>query len=341
MNPSTGENIKIFSACSIGNICSAMGVNSVKTQCLSNNRGVNLFSGQTCGNGIVEGDEECDCGGTAGCGNNRCCNPTTCKFQNNAVCDDSNEDCCRNCQLASASTVCRKSSGQCDPEEKCTGTSPYCPDDKTEPNGKDCGGGLKCASGQCTSRNQQCKTIMGSYTTDNDTYACDNYNCMLSCASPQFKRGCYGLNQNFLDGTPCAAGGRCSNGQCVGSSVGNEIKSWIDSHRTLVIALASVIGGLILLSILGCCWRSIRRRKTRKVYANNAAAIAYRGPPQNNPNGARSRNGGRTNGAQSLPGSSGPLHPSVRGAPNAAPAWQPQIPQPPTMYQRNASTRYA
>ncbi|KAF2272835.1 zincin [Westerdykella ornata] len=212
MNPSTAQGITRFSACSIGNICSALGRNSVSSACLTNNRGVITVTGQTCGNGIVEEGEECDCGGPEGCGNNRCCDPKTCKFRDNAVCDDSNEDCCRNCQFASSSTVCRPSSSACDPEERCTGSSPYCPEDKTTPDGTDCGNGLRCASGQCTSRDQQCKTVMGSLTQGNDTYACDSSNCMLSCASPEFGRGvCYGMQQNFLDGTECGAGGKCQN----------------------------------------------------------------------------------------------------------------------------------
>jgi hypothetical protein len=212
MNPSTATGITRFSACSIGNICSALGRNSVKSTCLANNRDITTVIGQTCGNGIVEGDEQCDCGGTAGCGDNNCCNPDTCTFRNNAVCDDSNEDCCKNCQFASASTVCRPSVGDCDPQETCTGDGPYCPEDQNKEDGASCGNGLSCASGQCTSRDQQCKTVMGSYTQGNDTYACDNSNCMLSCASPEFGRGvCYGLQQNFLDGTACTGGGRCNN----------------------------------------------------------------------------------------------------------------------------------
>jgi hypothetical protein len=212
MNPSTARGITRFSACSIGNICSALARNSVKSGCLTNNKGVGTITGQTCGNGIVEGDEQCDCGGKTGCGNNQCCDPTTCKFKTNAVCDDSNEDCCRGCQFAPASTVCRPSVGQCDPQETCSGNGPYCPEDKTKPDGEGCGNGLACASGQCTSRDQQCKSVMGSYTQGNDTYACDNSNCQLSCASPEFGRGvCYGLQQNFLDGTGCTGGGTCQN----------------------------------------------------------------------------------------------------------------------------------
>ncbi|KAF2726650.1 hypothetical protein EJ04DRAFT_582556 [Polyplosphaeria fusca] len=348
MNPSTAQGITRFSACSIGNICSAMGRNSVKSDCLTNNRGVTTISGEQCGNGIVEGDEQCDCGGEQGCGDNQCCDATTCKFKTNAVCDDSNEDCCRNCQLASSNVVCRASSSSCDPEETCSGDSPYCPEDKTNPDGSNCGNGMQCASGQCTSRDQQCKTVMGSYTEGNDTYACDNTNCMLSCASPEFGRGvCYGLQQNFLDGTPCVGGGKCNNGQCNGSSVGNEVKSWIDDHKPLVIGLASAIGGLIVLSILGCCWRSFKRRQTRKKYATGPA---YRGPPQYGappqfngapqyggpppPYGGRSRSHGRRNGPQSPNGSGGPLM-SQMGPPPS------NVPAPPPIYNRSNSVRYA
>lgn len=211
MNPSTSEGVTSFSPCSIGNVCSALGGNSVESSCLTDNRGITTITGQRCGNGIVEGDEECDCGGDQ-CGNNNCCNPTTCRFINNAVCDDSNADCCRNCQFASSTTVCRPSVGECDPSETCSGNSPYCPADKTEQDGTSCGNGLECASGQCTSRDLQCKTVMADNGQGNNTYACDSRNCMLSCVNPKLGSGtCFGLHQNFLDGTDCGGGGRCQN----------------------------------------------------------------------------------------------------------------------------------
>ena len=205
MNPSTAEGISSFSACSVGNICSALGRNSVKSTCLSNNEGITTITGQQCGNGIVEAGEECDCGGTENCGNDPCCDATTCKFKGSAVCDDSNQDCCTNCQFSSAGTVCRASTGQCDPQETCSGNNATCPADLSAPDGQSCGNSsqsLQCASGQCTSRDQQCKTVMGSYTTNNDTYACDSQGCQLSCGSPEFRPGvCYSMQQNFLDGT--------------------------------------------------------------------------------------------------------------------------------------------
>jgi hypothetical protein len=347
MNPSTAQGITRFSPCSIGNICSAMLRNSVKSNCLTNNRGVTTITGQQCGNGIVEEGEDCDCGGEQGCGDNQCCDPRTCRFRNNAVCDDSTEDCCRNCQLANATTVCRASTGQCDPQETCTGTSAYCPEDQTEDDGTDCGNGLRCAAGQCTSRDQQCKTIMGSYTQGNDTYACDNSNCMLSCASPEFGSGvCYGLQQNFLDGTPCGSGGRCSNGRCSGSSIGNEVRSWIDRNRPIVIGVASAVGGLIVLSILGCIYRCIKRKRTRKLYAASPyVAPAYVPPPN------RGAAGGRR-GVPPIPppnnrGSAGPQMaqapiPPWVPPPNQGPQRQPTLPQqPPPLYTRSSSVRYA
>ena len=215
MNPATGEAISEFSPCSIGNICSAIGRSSVKTSCLSDNKGVTIISPQQCGNGIVEETEDCDCGGAVGCLNNQCCDATTCKFKNNAVCDDSNEDCCKSCRFASSGTVCRTSTGVCDPEETCSGVNATCPPDQTAPDGQSCSSSssahTQCASGQCTSRDQQCKTLMGSFT-QNDTYACNSQDCTLSCASPEFGPGvCYSMQQNFLDGTQCGGGGKCSN----------------------------------------------------------------------------------------------------------------------------------
>ncbi|KAI1846512.1 hypothetical protein JX266_007409 [Neoarthrinium moseri] len=269
MNPSTGSSITQFSACSIGNICSALGRNSVKSQCLTNNKDVVTITGSQCGNGIVEQGEDCDCGGEESCGSNSCCDAKTCKFKSGAVCDPSNEDCCtQQCQFKSSGSVCRTSTGACDPQEVCTGNSPTCPVDKVADDGTSCGAsgaGLTCASGQCTSRDLQCKTVVGAVTTDNNTSACNSQGCLLSCASSRLgPNTCYNMNQYFLDGTPCQGGGQCKNGQCEGASFGNEVASFFSDNKNIITPVAASVGGLIVIAIFACCLSACRRRRRVK-----------------------------------------------------------------------------
>jgi len=121
---------------------------------------------------------------------------------------------------------------------------------------------------------------MGSYTQGNDTYACSSSGCQISCASPEFGPNvCYSMQQNFLDGTSCQGGGKCSNGQCEGASVGKEITSWIQNNKTLVIALASVIGGLLILTILACCWSRYRKRNRIRMHQNLPPPPGWAGAP--------------------------------------------------------------
>jgi hypothetical protein len=165
---------------------------------------------------------------------------------------------------------------------------------------------------------------MGSYTQGNDTYACSSSGCQISCASPEFGANvCYSMQQNFLDGTPCQGGGKCSNGQCEGSSVGKEITGWIQSNKTLVISLAAVIGGLVILAILACCWSRYRRRNRIKMRQNLppppgwAGAPTYAGAPipaMRSMSGAAELGGGWENGRWK-PGAPPPVwQPSVRYA---------------------------
>ncbi|XXG97207.1 Replication factor C (RF-C) subunit [Hypoxylon texense] len=272
MNPSTSQTVQQFSPCTIGNICSAMGRNSVNSACLSNNKNVVTISGSQCGNGIVEAGEECDCGGETGCSDNNCCDATTCRYRDNAVCDPSNEDCCSDqCQFRSSGSVCRASSGSCDPEETCSGSSGTCPNDVKSPDGQSCGSsgaGLTCASGQCTSRDLQCSTLVGSLTNNSATTACDSQSCLLRCASSQLgPNACYDMQQYFLDGTPCEGGGHCSNGQCQGSSLTDQVGTWINDNKDIVIPVAAVVGGLIILGSSCCLFTSCRRRSRRRKIA--------------------------------------------------------------------------
>jgi len=291
---------------------------------------VNTITGQQCGNGIVEEGEECDCGGTEGCGDNSCCDATTCQFVNGAVCDQSNEQCCQSCQFATNGTVCRASTGECDPQEVCTGSSGNCPADETAPDGRGCGSGLQCASGQCTSRDEQCKSVMGTYTQGNDTYACDSTSCTITCGSPEFGANtCYSIQQNYLDGTTCGGSGKCSNGQCKGSSVSGEVKSWIDDHKPLVIGIAAGVGGLLLFIILGCVVKCCRRRRRNP-------AMKQQGRPPPPPPGWQGWNG--------PPPPNAPRGQPMMSGGGGGPMWYGNgqaPPPPPPSYAPRGSVRYA
>ncbi|KAH7361066.1 Metallo-peptidase family M12-domain-containing protein [Rhexocercosporidium sp. MPI-PUGE-AT-0058] len=271
MNPTSSRDMSEFSQCTIGNICSMMGSNVVRSRCLVNNVDVPTINGAQCGNGIVESGEQCDCGTAEECGDNSCCDPGTCQFRNNAVCDDANDACCNSCQFATANTVCRASRGPCDLEEVCSGSSGSCPTDAYQPNGGSCGGVSDqfCAEGQCTSRNLQCQQVIIQGTSGNYTNSCDNDSCRLRCSQSANSQFCSQLNRNLLDGTPCN-GGFCSRGSCSSrsSSNGTGVSSWVNRHRGLVIGLSVGLGSLVLI-ILACwicaCCRKSRRRKAAPI----------------------------------------------------------------------------
>lgn len=294
MNPSSADSQDSFSPCTQGNVCSAIGKNSVNATCLTSNTGVRLVTENECGNGIVEEGEECDCGGEAGCQGNSCCDPTTCRFTSGSQCDDSNDDCCSACRFASSNTVCRSSESDCDPAEYCTGNSTTCPSNRVEPDGQSCTlgnsslSGLACASGQCTSRDLQCITLLSnsSYTVDgqqlNVSRACDDdSSCQVSCMDPRFGTTCFTTSQNFLDGTPCQSTGHCERGRCVGVSPYSPNSNrpefdgaWFDRHKGVIIGVICAVGALILAFILwGYVRRQMIQRRMISAYKNQSSSM--------------------------------------------------------------------
>ncbi|EGX93843.1 ADAM 8 precursor [Cordyceps militaris CM01] len=282
MNPSVSSRVTEFSPCSIGQVCAAWGGGNINTACLSGNDDVPTVSESVCGNGVVDAGEDCDCGGPEGCGDNACCNPTTCRFTAGAVCDPSRQRCCTaQCGLAASGQVCRESIGLCDPEETCGGSTADCPRDEQLPDGQACGDGgqgLTCATGMCTSRALQCSKLL---TSNNSTStvsagggnvtaeACSATGCELNCLQTLVDGGtCQASAKFFRDGTPCGDGARrCSSGTCVGqaadgSNGGGDAAAWIRNNRTLFIVLC-VVGGVAVLAVLAwmlcCCCRSSSR----------------------------------------------------------------------------------
>jgi hypothetical protein len=81
-----------------------------------------------CGNGVKEGNEQCDCGTEEECKSDPCCN-VGCKLKPSAKCSDRNSDCCNKCQIKPKGAVCRQKRSECDMGETCSGQSPECPKD--------------------------------------------------------------------------------------------------------------------------------------------------------------------------------------------------------------------
>lgn len=121
-----------------------------------------------------------------------------------------------------------------------------------------CGNGLQCASGQCTSRDQQC---LSRGTTYNIRKACGATNgCQVTCQDPSSSFACITFPGSFVDGTSCGIGGVCSSGKCSSENFGNNVKNWFDTHKEIVIPVAIVLGLLVLVCLYRCCCYSRSRR---------------------------------------------------------------------------------
>ncbi|KAG8512504.1 Disintegrin and metalloproteinase domain-containing protein 32, partial [Galemys pyrenaicus] len=162
MNPEAMQfsGVKTFSSCSLSdfeNFISNMGA-----KCLQNKPQMQSAQRQTCGNGIVEGKETCDCGTIRQCTGNVCCDPRTCKLKPGAECDKGM--CCKkDCKFQSAGYECRrKVHPECDISEYCNGSSANCQPDVTIHNGHLCKDGkLMCYDGECHDLDARCEAIFG------------------------------------------------------------------------------------------------------------------------------------------------------------------------------------
>ena len=148
-----------FSPGSIAAICST--IDKIGQCLLAQSPDIPIIKLNTCGNGIVDGNEQCDCG--LNCGTDSCCD-TSCKFKAGAVCSDANSKCCSNCQIKAKGQTCRDSLGGCDYAEQCDGNTAACPVNQFVADGQSCSAAVGtalttgyCASGICTSRDVQCK----------------------------------------------------------------------------------------------------------------------------------------------------------------------------------------
>ncbi|KAK3846493.1 MAG: Metallo-peptidase family M12-domain-containing protein, partial [Linnemannia gamsii] len=286
MNPSEQSVKSTFSPCSIHAICTT--ISSKAGSCLqpitaAGTKPFQSTQANVCGNGIREKGEQCDCGSAAECALDPCCDGATCKFKGASVCDDMNDDCCRNCQLAPKGLVCRSAVSNCDIAETCSGSTALCPDDVQVPNLSPCDilgagnttlGKGQCADGLCTSRDLQCAQQQRPGIDKQCAGGMDQ--CELLCNDPQGNaNSCMKIpGLFFVDGSPCgsSSGGICVSGKCElpGGWVKNHLSIFIPIICLVVVLIGAGIGTYIFLS---------RRKARRSLKARLSAHALPTLPP--------------------------------------------------------------
>jgi hypothetical protein len=216
----------------------------------------------TCGNGILEEGEECDCGSEEECKGNPCCQ-FGCKLREGASCSDENEACCFKCQIRklSDSFKCFSSKSVCQFDSVCDGKSAKCPITRKALDGTKCEAeGGKCANGVCTSRDLQCRRVGKRLGISRACKQTPN-TCQLVCESSSSSRECVAMSSTFMDGTPCGSKGICSNGKCSESSV----SAFMEDNSSLVIVLGVTVGSLLCVLLLRALMGVNSNRRTRGV----------------------------------------------------------------------------
>ncbi|XP_069341149.1 disintegrin and metalloproteinase domain-containing protein 32-like [Eulemur rufifrons] len=170
MNPDAMQfrGMKTFSSCSLSDFKHF--VSNVGARCLQNKPQMQIGPKPVCGNGIVEGNEICDCGTAEQCGPDNCCNPKTCRLITGAQCHSGL--CCRNCQVQDSGFECRpRLHPDCDISEFCNGSSSECGPDITIQNGNRCKNRrFMCYGGDCPDPDARCESIFGVGSHSAPTY---------------------------------------------------------------------------------------------------------------------------------------------------------------------------
>ncbi|XP_061459219.1 disintegrin and metalloproteinase domain-containing protein 9-like [Rhineura floridana] len=121
-------------------------------------KNIKIFAVSACGNGVVEDEEECDCGKHPMCQANKYC-LDDCTMAPGAVC--TTEPCCEGCQFAPKGTTCRRATNECHLPEYCNGTVAECLPNVLIQDGTPCSDDGYCFLGSCSSHTLQCQKIFG------------------------------------------------------------------------------------------------------------------------------------------------------------------------------------
>ncbi len=215
-----------FSECSKG-YYSEM-VATLAPGCLDNLPDDDNLAADQCGDAIVSGEEECDCGFDDCSEVDPCCDGATCKLTVGALCSDLNDSCCESCQPAGKDKECRPARSACDSAEFCNGQSTTCPGDRFSDAGGACDlDGIEeqgvCFQGRCMSEDEQCQRIGKQY--DIEGVRGPGGECGLQvggCAAPLCIIPGYGCTQldgiGVENGISCSDAGQCVDGECVSSA---------------------------------------------------------------------------------------------------------------------------
>ncbi|XP_065198738.1 disintegrin and metalloproteinase domain-containing protein 23-like [Sycon ciliatum] len=128
------------------------------------------LSRPVCGNGVVERDEDCDCGPQEYC-KDHCCDAGTCRFKPFAQCSAAHACCDGNCTLLKVGTVCRAAVEFCDLPDFCDGANVTCPRDDVRQSGLPCVAAEApgtCHEGFCRSAERKCKAVVNATTFPSD-----------------------------------------------------------------------------------------------------------------------------------------------------------------------------
>lgn len=195
-----------------------------------------------CGDGVVDGSEECDLGSANG-NTDVCCSAQCTLLDASHVCREQNGLCdvadncgltvsgeCPSDRIAVSGVICRQSGLFCDPPEVCDGMQKTCPPDVYLPAGTSCeADSSKCTLDQCNSAgqcvfssNKNCEALDGQFC--NGVSACDSQTGDCLAGTPV---NCDDSNSCTVD-TCSELNDRCehtpvqgSSGQCGSSDVGS------------------------------------------------------------------------------------------------------------------------
>lgn len=190
--------------------------------CLEN---VAVPVGSSCGDGVVNVGEQCDCASSDCSELDPCCDGATCQFQAGAQCS-ANDACCQSCQIAPEGTLCQAATA-CAAESTCNGIAPQCAEHlepvgtvctTSPPSGNPSTGG--CFNGGCVSLADQCSALDGQGAGPQypaSPYPAGDCSRLWCNDSPGQRQNTY-WPVAVADGTWCGAEQVCVSGTCVQTS---------------------------------------------------------------------------------------------------------------------------